>query len=89
VPLTEGGWIPLEDGVQVWFQVDGSYRPGDYWLIPARTLTADVEWPRDTAGRPLMLPPAGPVVRYAPLAWITGDTAVTQLRRTFQPLPSA
>jgi hypothetical protein len=89
VPLTEGGWILLEDGVQVWFQVDGSYRTGDYWLIPARTLTADVEWPRDTAGRPQLLPPAGPVVRYAPLAWITGDTAVTQLRRTFQPLPSA
>jgi hypothetical protein len=89
VPVAEGAWLNLEDGVQVWFQAGGSYRTGDFWLIPARTLTADVEWPRDTAGRPLLLPPAGPVVRYAPLAWITSDTGITQLRRTFQPLPNA
>ncbi|MFI9381978.1 DUF6519 domain-containing protein [Kutzneria sp. NPDC052558] len=89
VPVTEGAWLNLEDGVQVWFQAGGSYRTGDYWLIPARTLTADVEWPRDTAGRPLLLPPAGPVVRYAPLAWITSDSGITQLRRTFQHLPTA
>jgi hypothetical protein len=88
-PVTEGAWINLEDGVQVQFQAGGDYRTGDYWLIPARTLTADLEWPRDAAGRPLLLPPAGPVVRYAPLAWITGDESVNQLRRTFQPLPNA
>jgi len=89
VSVAEGAWLNLEDGVQVWFQAGGSYRTGDYWIIPARTLTADVEWPLDAAGRPLLLPPAGPVVRYAPLAWITSDTGITQLRRTFQHLPSA
>lgn len=43
VPASDDGWIPLEDGVQIKFQ-DGMFRTGDYWLIPARTLTHDVEW---------------------------------------------
>lgn len=38
-----GGFIPLESGVEVKFE-PGTYKPGDYWLIPARTLTG-VEWP--------------------------------------------
>jgi hypothetical protein len=37
-------WIELEDGVQVQFK-EGSFKSGDYWLIPARTATADIEWP--------------------------------------------
>ena len=39
-----GGWIDLEDGVQVSFSA-GTYRPGDYWLISARTATGEIEWP--------------------------------------------
>ena len=36
--------IELEDGVQV--EIDGgTFGGGDYWLIPARTLTGKVEWP--------------------------------------------
>ncbi|WP_437674816.1 DUF6519 domain-containing protein [Sorangium sp. So ce131] len=41
-------WLDLEDGVQIWFAKGGAYRVGDYWLIPARTATGDVEWPRET-----------------------------------------
>jgi len=41
---TAAGWIPLEDGIEVQFG-QGDYRSGDYWLIPARTSTGDVEWP--------------------------------------------
>ena len=41
------GWIDLEDGVQVWFAKGGQYQAGDYWQIPARTATGDVEWPHD------------------------------------------
>jgi hypothetical protein len=37
-------WLSLEDGVEVRFEV-GSYRTGDYWLIPARTATGEIEWP--------------------------------------------
>jgi hypothetical protein len=41
----------LEDGVQV--EIDGgSFTSGDYWTIPARTLTGKVEWPRDQATPP-------------------------------------
>ncbi len=39
-------WLDLEAGVQVHF-TNGTYKTGDYWLIPARTATADVEWPID------------------------------------------
>ncbi|SHF10008.1 DUF6519 domain-containing protein [Streptoalloteichus hindustanus] len=84
--VQEGGWIDLEDGVQVWFAKDGVYRTGDYWLIPARTLTGEVEWPRDSRGRPLLQEPHGVHVHYAPLAWVQGPTQVVDLRRQFPPL---
>ncbi|MBE7169301.1 MAG: hypothetical protein INR73_01860 [Williamsia sp.] len=38
------GWLDLEDGIQVKFS-EGTYRAGDYWLVPARTATGEVEWP--------------------------------------------
>ena len=59
LPIVEGTWTTLEDGVQVRFEAGGSYRPGDYWQIPARTVSADVEWPRDADGEPLALDSAG------------------------------
>jgi hypothetical protein len=31
----------------------GTYRRGDYWLVPARTVLGDIEWPRDGAGQPV------------------------------------
>jgi len=46
-----GGWLDLEDGIQVQFS-NGSCRPGDYWLIPARTATAQIEWPPNDPGIP-------------------------------------
>ncbi len=71
-------WITLEDGVQIQFphlSTDPeTYRPGDYWLIPARTITGDVEWPQkaDPAGKlpsvAVSLPPHGVEHHYAPLA---------------------
>jgi hypothetical protein len=50
--LTEDTLVPLENGLQIRFVKAGKgksfYRAGDYWLIPARTVTGDVEWPRTT-----------------------------------------
>jgi hypothetical protein len=41
-------WVPLENGIEV--QVaSGAAQSGDYWLIPARTTTAAIEWPEDDA----------------------------------------
>ena len=84
----EGTWIDLEDGVQVFFKADGTYRPGDHWIVPARTATGSVEWPRDAARRPLLEPPAGVEAHYAPLAWVRGKAqdGVTDLRQVFRPL---
>ncbi|GGX24902.1 hypothetical protein GCM10007242_35560 [Pigmentiphaga litoralis] len=46
LPVQTGRWIELEEGVEIRF-APGQWRPGDYWQIPARTITGDVEWPRD------------------------------------------
>jgi hypothetical protein len=70
--VKEGNWLTLEDGVQVWFQkmdAGSSYQTGDYWLVPARTATGDVEWPQDASGKRL-LRPHGIDHHYAPLAFI-------------------
>ena len=63
-------WLVLEDGVQIQFEPDGAYLPGDYWLIPARTATGDVEWPR-VDDEALPLPPHGVAHHYAPLGVIS------------------
>ncbi|MFF8958243.1 DUF6519 domain-containing protein [Streptomyces sp. NPDC014894] len=93
LPVEEGGWLPLEDGVQVWFEPGGSYRPGDFWTVAARTATGDVEWPVDPARRPLLRSPHGIRVHYAPLAWVLGEGSVADLRLAFGPsalpLPAA
>lgn len=61
-------WLMLENGVQIQFQPSGNYRTGDYWLIPARTATRDIEWP-GTPEKPTAKPPDGIDHHYAPL-WI-------------------
>ena len=80
-----GQWIDLEDGVQVQFS-EGTYRAGDYWLIPARVVTGNVEWPTDANG-PLALPPGGVRYHLAPLAFVSGPgAAAVSLQLTFAPL---
>lgn len=70
VPAVNDGYIPLEDGVEVKFE-NGVYRTGDYWLIPARTVTADVEWPKDSTNDPIPQLPHGIDHHYCPLALVT------------------
>lgn len=67
---SEGGWIDLEDGVQVRFAPGGDFRSGDYWLIPARVATGRVEWREDRDGNPALQPPRGIEHHYAPLGWV-------------------
>jgi hypothetical protein len=67
VPGTgDQGWIDIEDGIQVQFSA-GSYHSGDYWWIPARVATGDIEWRKDAEGNGLPQPPRGIVHHYAPL----------------------
>jgi hypothetical protein len=66
VSVTESAndWYTLEDGIQIQFQKEGAtYRRGDYWLIPARTRTGDIEWPKNGYSKP-----HGIDHHYAPLA---------------------
>lgn len=78
LPIIEGKmgeptWIGLEDGVQVAFSENGTYRSGDYWEIPARVATGEVEWPTvltPTGEMPVSLSPQGIEHRYAPLGYI-------------------
>ncbi|PKL95348.1 MAG: hypothetical protein CVV18_05850, partial [Gammaproteobacteria bacterium HGW-Gammaproteobacteria-8] len=61
------GWEELaQDGIELKFAT-GSYRVGDYWLIPARTATAAIEWPQDS-GKPAFVAPAGVLRAFARLA---------------------
>ncbi|HEY9420972.1 MAG TPA: DUF6519 domain-containing protein [Thermoanaerobaculia bacterium] len=81
------GWITLEQGIQIQLQ-PGAYRPGDYWLIPARTATGDVEWPGTTQD-PQAVPPHGVEHHYAPLGLLSEDAGrggfrVTDLRKSFE-----
>jgi photosystem II stability/assembly factor-like uncharacterized protein len=50
-------WEELEDGVQVEFGA-GPFATGDFWTLPARTVTGAVEWPREN-GVPGFRPPEG------------------------------
>lgn len=93
VTLNEGNsnkWQILEDGIQVQFQ-QGIYRPGDYWLIPARTATGDIEWPKESSGASLSISPHGVRHCYAPLAIVVsnggGTSEAVSCRKRFSPLP--
>ena len=84
-------WLALEGGVEVQFS-EGTYRAGDYWLIPARTATADIEWPTDSAAEdaPLPQPPRGVRQHYCLLALFRVDDAILKpvedCRNFFPPL---
>jgi Family of unknown function (DUF6519) len=90
VPLSVGSPIPLENGIQLQF-TKGYYQSGDYWLIPARTATGNVEWPPcGSNGNPCQ-PPHQIEVYRAPLACIQWDSQTNQAvvkdcRRKFPPL---
>jgi hypothetical protein len=105
IPIVEADagdahWIDLEDGVRVQFaassDVPVQYHSGDYWLIPARVATGDIEWPRtnsgasDGASTADFLPPRGIEHHYAPLGWLMpnsdGNLSVDLCLCTLQPL---
>jgi Family of unknown function (DUF6519) len=88
VPDEATKWIELEGGIRVQFQGTATtrYRTGDYWLIPARVLTGQIEWPGDSAN-PDWLEPHGVTHHYAPIAWRDAVGTVQNLRRFFNRVP--
>ncbi len=88
-------WFTLEDNIQIQFRAadpstHNSYRPGDYWLIPARIAIGNVEWPLDDSGSPKALKPHGVEHHYAPLAFVSLTSEkigqICDLRRTLTKL---
>jgi hypothetical protein len=68
IPTCNDGYIELEFGVQIKFSV-GTYKTGNYWLIPARTVTANIEWPKvGTGNDPASLMPEGITHHFCRLA---------------------
>ena len=82
-------WIDLEDGLQVKFSA-GIYRAGDYWLIPARTATADIEWPPYQIPNlhPIEQPPVGIDHHYCRLALIQAQGGSVTLEDCRELFPS-
>lgn len=68
-------WMDLEDGIQVQFAEGGEYRTGDYWLIPARVATGNIEWPEpesDALGTlTAQVAPRGVIHHFAPLGFVS------------------
>lgn len=91
LPCAPGVWQELENGIEICFAADGSFKPGDYWLIPARTATGDIEWPPcGSDGDAFQAPHRIEIVRAA-LACIHFDGqkrgfVVQDCRRLFSPL---
>jgi hypothetical protein len=85
--MNETPYIDLTDGVSVQLERDPqrrSFREGDYWLIPARTATGDIIWPRENEDYAYVAP-HGVQHHYAPLAQWNGTT-FQDLRKTYKPL---
>jgi hypothetical protein len=96
VPAGNDGYLKLEDGVEVKFEVQ-TFQTGDYWLIPARTVPGqygDIEWPKSESGDPEKLLPFGITHHYCKLAVLTIElvdrfsqiTNVDDCRKKFPPL---
>jgi hypothetical protein len=91
VPLSTSIPIDLENGIQVRF-APGSYNAGDFWTIPARAASGQIEWPPcGSDGQPFQHAQYAKV-RAAPLACIHYNAGASQpftvddCRRLFSPL---
>jgi hypothetical protein len=91
VPATTS-WTELEGGIQVVFSA-GTYATGDYWLIPGRTATGEIEWPpyEIPNTNPIPQPPLGIDHHTCRLALVHFETekkswTVHDCRKIFYPL---
>ncbi len=90
VSLLAGSLIPLENGIQLQFTA-GVYESGDYWLIPARTATGQIDWPPCESDGQAFQPPRRTEIFRAPLACIQWNSqlrsaVVSDCRKRFYPL---
>jgi hypothetical protein len=82
------GWLSLKGGIEIQF-TGKLFRTGDYWLIPARTLTGDIDWPFTGPQ-----PPLGIKHHHARIAVLQrtpndDSLSIQDWRRRFSPLAEA
>jgi hypothetical protein len=82
VPVQEGTWIDLEQGVQIHLEPGGTYRPGDYWVFAARAATGST--PRGEVEELDESPPRGIAHHYCKLALVTWKKDGQQWKSTIQ-----
>ena len=86
-----GEWVELEDGIQINFSTKDNAlcKTRDWWWIPARTASGDIEWPGDY-NNPTSVQALDLGHRYAPLAMVnvSANAVVveTDLRRKIKQL---
>src|SRR5215469_18487397 len=73
VALSAHAWLTLENGIQVNFG-SGVYQSGDFWTIPARTASGQIEWPPCGGNGMAFQLPHSTDIHQAPLACIHWDT---------------
>lgn len=93
LPSSNDGFIPIEDGIEIKFSnPSDNHATGDYWTIPARTITTNIEWPVNLDGSPRFLNREGVSHYYAKLALLKyEENALIKLadcRHFFSPLTS-
>jgi hypothetical protein len=87
----DGTWQALEGGIEVQCS-NGTYKSGDYWLIPARTATGEIEWPPfETPNQnPIAQPARGIQHHYCRLALVSVSDGRVEVssdcRHLFPPL---
>ncbi|MDB9348045.1 DUF6519 domain-containing protein [Nodularia spumigena] len=86
-------WMELEQGIYIQFDAESTYKTGDYWLIPARAYTKDIDWPYDDKEQPIKQRSPGIKHHYSPLALLkyrNGNfTHLRDYRPTFPSLINA
>lgn len=90
ISLAVNTWQTLENGIQINFG-PGTYQSGDYWTIPARSASGQIDWPPCGSDGNSSQPPTSVNMFNAPLACIHWDTKQNQpiiesCRKIFFPL---
>lgn len=80
-PLSAGSQHQLENGIEVQFR-SGAYRTGDYWTIPARTASGQLDWPPCSGDGNAFQPPQSVRVHRAPLACVHWSPAMKGIGQT-------
>lgn len=79
IPVSEKP-IALENGIEVSFR-GSNFQSGDYWTIPARTASGEIDWPPCGKSKAFFQHPDFIAIHRAPLACVTVRSKVDRIFR--------